>query len=676
MKKSRRKVNQQLPVKARQDRSREILGNKSLQIICLLGLPCIIYIPSFFVDWYFDDYNAILNNAYIRDVSGIKHILDSYIHRGIVQLTYAFDWIISIKLGLFSESQRIGLDIEAYPIVFHITSVVIHLLTVLFSFKYFTYLYQIIYCKEDNNSQINDDNDLDILRYAPYFAAFIFSVLTINTEAVTYLAGRSSSLATLEYVAGMSAFLLASANFGYIASPSHLLANNRKLWGAIFAALGCIFLVLGIGTKEIIVTLPFVAGLVTFIISVYQTSWRIACRRILLPAIFSFLLIVVFLAYRVAVFGNLGLVESSVRPWKTNLLSQIYIIVMYYIPRQLGISHLCLDPYIVPVLEANDPRFIISFAVLMILVMSAILLIKSKPLLSLGIVWWLVALAPTSSIVPLSDLAAERRTYLPNVGFSIFLAVSIIHVGQIIFRKYYMASNVSKPIIAIAAAFILFQSVMTVQRNLLYCDKGAFWTDTISKSSTNPRAYYNLGLFYIESGEKDKAIPVLTKASYFNDRFAINAANALSGIYMNDKKNFVQAKNWLKRCIELDPKNERYWINMGNCYLLLKDYEGAWAFSKQWLETYPGSFFAKRFKGQLLQTGGDYDEAERLYLELLDKFGDDTLVLKNLRNIALARGNNDKVSYYEDRLKNIKMRATAVPSSLKGMRMNIQINNE
>ncbi len=129
----------------------------------------------------------------------------------------------------------------------------------------------------------------------------------------------------------------------------------------------------------------------------------------------------------------------------------------------------------------------------------------SLAIVSFGIFWFFLALAPTNSFFPRQDLLSERNLYLPSFGIFFLLAIS---------GYYFVLTKYNKPIIrktgvACLAVFFIFQTTLLYERNSLYTSNILLWEDTLKKAPSNLQALHNLSHFYLSEKDHKKAFVAL-----------------------------------------------------------------------------------------------------------------------------------------------------------------------
>ena len=124
--------------------------------------------------------------------------------------------------------------------------------------------------------------------------------------------------------------------------------------------------------------------------------------------------------YRLAAFGLLS-GGTDVSTSVLNVLTQAIVIWRYVAllvwPHGQSIMHA-----VHRVTSPADPLALAALAGLAVVGAVAFTRRRSAPLLTLGVLWFLAVLAPSSSIIPLREGMAEHRVYLASAG--LFLVVA------------------------------------------------------------------------------------------------------------------------------------------------------------------------------------------------------------------------------------------------------------
>lgn len=413
-------------------------------------IALLVYLNSYPAAFQFDDYNVIVNNPTVHSWGGWLADLPHGI-RPLLKLTYLLNWISGFGV-----------------VGFHLVNSVIHAGNSCLVYSLTARLLQRI-----SPSDSRPEKFLSL----PLVTAIIFAVHPVQTEAVTYICGRSTSLMALFYL-------------GSLLTYAHGTRDGNRL--DLYVASPLLFLC-ALLTKETAVTLP-VALLLWEAASPEAFAWRDIARKqrfywgILLLAALALLL---HARYR-------GLLNFSIttRPIGVNLLTEINGIT-YLITRLFFVTRLNIDPDLPVITEWSPPVTIEAFLLCSVLG-TGILLMRRSPVVGFGIIWFILHLLPTNSFIPRLDVANERQLYLPDWG-------AFLVIGYCMERLYRSATRWCLPVRAICFAVILLLMAATIQRNRIYQSEITLWEDVARKSPRKARAFNNLGYAYALAGRTSDA---------------------------------------------------------------------------------------------------------------------------------------------------------------------------
>jgi len=255
------------------------------RFLLIAVLAVIIYSNSFNASWHFDDYSSILENYKIKNL--FTSLIDTLSNpRGGCDLTFAVNYY-------FSGTNVFG---------FHITNLAIHILSAFFVYLLirFTITTQLDKSSEDYSIR---------LKSLPLIGSLLFVVHPIQTQAVTYIVQRYTSLATMFYLMALVLFIKARLDF--------IQCKNKFFSKSHFPFYVCSFVcaLLALRTKEIAVTIPVILLLYDF---VFFKKNRQSLKNTLLYLSPFFILLFIILIARVLYGGqNLaGLGEAIDRSFK------------------------------------------------------------------------------------------------------------------------------------------------------------------------------------------------------------------------------------------------------------------------------------------------------------------------------------------------------------------------
>lgn len=358
-------------------------------------------------------------------------------------------------------------------------------------------------------------------RFVPLAVALLFALHPIQTQAVTYIIQRYTSLATCLYL--LSALLFVRARLACAQSGTRLYPFF----------LGCGSLAAGIlslGSKQIAVTLP----LMLIFLELFLFRGRLLNRRfyIVCGALAILVSTAVLITWHDRPLQELLLslhratAEDRFTPRWTYFLTQTRIVVTYLrllcLPLDQSLFHnyrTYSTLFSLPVMASLvlHTSLIISAAVLYRLSGRRLLSGAQLPgtlqrLTGLGIVWFYISMSVESSFFPITDRIFEHRIYLPSVGF--FLTIASATALMVLGRK-----GGFKAAWSLLAMACLVLGGLTIARNQVWGDTLLLWQDTVRKAPGNGLAVANLAGEYMERNQPDKALPLFVRALELNQVF-------------------------------------------------------------------------------------------------------------------------------------------------------------
>ncbi|MEO8224418.1 MAG: hypothetical protein ABI661_06400 [Gammaproteobacteria bacterium] len=294
--------------------------------------------------------------------------------------------------------------------------------------------------------------------------ALIFVLHPVQTEAVTYASGRSTALSTLFALASLATWVAGRTR-----------ADPRLLYGA-----SPLLMILGLCTKEAVVVLPAVLLLWEAADISRPFGIREALRRsaahwlLLLAAVAAGLSLPAYRAFLAA--------SLATRSVGENVTAQLHGIP-YLLGQLVNLDRLNADPAL-PVATTLDAGALLVLAMLLVMGGVAVSNLRRQPLPSFAVLWCLLWLAPTNSLLARLDLVNDRQLYAALLGPALLLAAAIQRLGV---RNAGFATVALAPVLMLAG-------LATHLRNDVYRDEVGFWRDVVAQSPHNARAFNNLGM--------------------------------------------------------------------------------------------------------------------------------------------------------------------------------------
>ena len=120
--------------------------------------------------------------------------------------------------------------------------------------------------------------------------------------------------------------------------------------------------------------------------------------------------------------------------------------------------------------------------------------------------WFFLILAPTSSVMPLADLAFEHRMYLPLAAVAVAVVLGVYAASSALALSARRRATVFG---CLLGGVGLALAALTWQRNNDYRDEFLLWQDVVARRPNHPRAHNCLGNALADRGQVDEAIAEL-----------------------------------------------------------------------------------------------------------------------------------------------------------------------
>lgn len=477
----------------------------------------------------FDDEHFIQKNEFVKEFN-IKKIysssvtegagLDGNFYRPNQQVAYA------VLYKIFGEKVE----------VFHIQSILFHVLN--------AFLLFLLFCV------------LDFNRMAALIGGLLFLLHPIQTEAVSYISGFADPLSLACMLAGSLLFIKANQESD---KPS-----------VLFIALSLVFYVLALFTKEsAVVFLPLIALIGFYLFQRNKVKLNtLNISYLALVVVFTGL----YLLGKFTVFKfseAAGLSEQS-DLYTENLHIRIITFLnvmpeyfkMFLFPAELNYE----KPYRAYTTIATRGG-VFSLLVIVALVLSVVYY-KKVPKLLLGFAWFFLALAPFTGVVPLNAMYLEHWIYVPIIG----LIILVMRLYEFMVNK-----KLGGVFLVFFIPLILFAVGRTYARNTEWGDIEKFYKNELKYTGDAVRIYNNLGMYYAEKGNHNKAINYYRKAIQVWDNFPQPHHN-IAGIYM-EMNQIDDALIELHRALQINPNFVYSLDRVRNIYEAYGEKEKAEAFN-------------------------------------------------------------------------------------------------
>jgi len=445
----------------------------------LTALVFAIYLPGLRGGFVFDDYPNIVDNASVHLVNWdptawLAAVFSSNAglgHRPIAMATFALNHVFT------------GLD----PVPMKLTNIGIHALNACLVLGLLRALLELASPAITRRRR----------EWVARFAAATWAIHPINLMGVLFVVQRMESLCHTFVLAGL---------WLYLVGRRRQLTGTPGGWSRILAGvLGGTGL--GLLCKESAALLPLYAACIELYLLRAKAGSRHQQRRLL--AFYGLVLVLP------AVIGLIWLLPQTLSPGAFStrnftlgerLLTESRVVLDYLgwtlLPslRTLGLYH---DEIVVSRSLWQPAATAAAFAGLALLVIAAALLRRRRPLVALGIAWFLSAQLLTATIVPL-ELVFEHRNYFASLGLVLAMTDVLLLVPKDPVRQRIGG--------LLAVLWLLLLGMTTVLRANEWSDPVRFAASEAAKHPKSPRAAYEYArVLVIVTGYRPDS-PVLPEA--------------------------------------------------------------------------------------------------------------------------------------------------------------------
>ncbi len=451
---------------------KKILNNSIIHLFFIALLSFIAYSNTFEASFHYDDRAVIVENPIIKDLHYIIEPSSASDLRG----DFEYDTFKNRYIGYltFALNYRIhGLDVAGY----HVVNLFIHICTSIL-------LYFLIMLTFNTPSLCNSA----IKDYAGHIAlltALLFACHPLQTQAVTYIWQRVTSLCTMFYLLSFVAYIkwrLSRKETGLKAIPLYLIS--------------LISAILAMKTKQIAFMLPVMLTLYEMLFFEGKIKKRVLY---IIPFIIIMLIIPLnYISIDKTIGELIGDIDETVKgstklSREEYLLAEFRVLVTYlrliFLPVNQNLDYDYSRYYSFFNIEVFSSFIFLMF----IFGLSVYILVRYKDsaphtrLISFGVIWFFINILIESSIIPLSNVINEHRMYLPSAG--VFSALSIV-----VFMVIKRWDAYTRVITAMLAVIIIVLTGATYARNTVWKDGVTLWQDVVNKSPNKAMDIITWGL--------------------------------------------------------------------------------------------------------------------------------------------------------------------------------------
>ncbi len=533
-----------------------------------LALAAVVatYSNHFRNDFHFDDGHTIQNNLYIRDLRNIPLFFESPKTFSSLPANQSYRPLLSTTLAI---DYRLGRGLN--PLAFHITSFV------LFTAQCAALL--ILFRRLMDRSREHRWN-----RWVALFAATWYALHAANAETVNYIIARSDIMSTLGAVLSLLMFTSTGrARRWHLYLIPAVAAVLSKEQGVMVAPLLFLYAALfehQLSMREMVRP--------RHIAAVLRDTWPafVTCVPVLLLGM--------WLSTTFTPGGS---------PWPY-LMTQPFVLLHYAFTFLLPVN-LSADTDWKPIANPFDDRVLVGVIFILCALWAAAATSRRRETrpIAFGILWFFVALLPSSSLMPLSEVMNDHRVYFPFVGLTL-AAVWAVALALMNHQPLIDARRSARTAIVVAAmAVLLAHAYGTWQRNIVWRTGESLWLDVTTKSPENGRGLMTYGVIQMRKGRLDQAERYFNRALLYTPQYAYLHVNL--GVLKGTRGDATEAERHFRDAQRYDPGNPVSYYYYARWLDSVGRTDEAIALARRALDLSPGHVDAQQLLLSMTQRGRD-----------------------------------------------------------------------
>jgi tetratricopeptide (TPR) repeat protein len=499
-------------------------GNLSLWIVLILVLgTLLIYWPVTKCEFVnYDDTDFVTANSHVQagfTADSLKWVWTSEVAR---------NWHPITMLTHMLDCQLFGLNAGRH-----------HLVNLLFHIANTLLLFQL----------------LKLLTGAVWRSAFIAALFAwhpVHVESVAWIAERKDVLSTFFWFSSMWSYVR------YARGTAIKSAKNK--W---FYALALVLFALGLMSKPMLVTGPFVLLLLDFWPLNRMTVSKSVGKKEKITFVFPLRLLlekIPFLGLSAVLCVITYLIQNHGGAMLTGnnlaLSSRVENALMSYV-RYIGKMFWPANLNGLYLRSGDWPLWMAALAGIAVVTMSIIVISqwRRRPWLALGWFWYLGVLTPVIGVVQVGmQSMADRFTYVSSIGIFLIVTWGVCEMAK--------AWKIPGSILGAAAVIVLTACAMATPRQIGYWrNSETFFKRMIAVNPNNYMARYNLANLYAHQKRNEEAAENYEAALAAEPNYA-EAHNNYAGLLLDEKK-YDEALHHYREALRLNPQN-LYYVNLAN----------------------------------------------------------------------------------------------------------------
>jgi tetratricopeptide (TPR) repeat protein len=614
-----------------------------LVAILLAGSIGAVYVPALNVPFIFDDVDTIVRN---ESITAVLPLFGSTTHPGPLHpppnIPTAARPLVNLTFAL---NYRLG---QLNPVGYHAVNAVIHFLSAMLLWA----IVRRTLCLPYFAGRFDP-----VARWLALAVALIWALHPLQTEAVIYATQRTELMMALFYLATL------------YCSLRYWAIQDLPLQHAAWLTLATISCLAGMASKEVMVSAPLIVLLFdrTFVsgslANALRKSWPL---YVALAA--TWILLLGLSAGSPHSSGAGFTLASSIYAW---WFTQAKVTWLYF--KLVIWPNPLLIHYNLPLVTTSFEAAPYMLPLLLLGIGTLVLLWRNHPVGFLG-TWVFAILSPTFIVPVVTEMAAERRMYLPLVAIVVLLVVGCYQLAILIASRRSKRESVPalRPATIAIPTLVLAIAcgLMSAHRLGAYQQPLELWQQVLRWQPENETAYLAIGKYFDDAGDAASAVPYFREAVRLEPQLA--QARSSLGVVLIRTNAYDEAAAQFAAGAELAPADIRMFANRAMALGLAKRNDEALIAYQEAISRAPDDWILYNNLAEVLKNLGRHQEAIktceqalRLNPEWLDLYNDiadnyfkmnqpDQAIaaLQRGLELATARADRIKMEKFTERIRN------------------------
>ncbi|MBU4258693.1 MAG: tetratricopeptide repeat protein [Proteobacteria bacterium] len=430
------------------------------------------------------------------------------------------------------------------------------------------------------------------------FVAALFALHPLHVESVAWVSERKDVLSAFFWILSMWAYVR------YVRQP------DKKQYLLLI-----LFFALGLMSKSMLVTLPFVLLLLDFwpLSRLQPTAqgnrhynYKIIISLVLEKVpLFVLTAVSSFVTFSVQQHG--GAIRSlEAIPMDLRIANALFS-YLSYLGKTIWPQNLALIypyPYI-----SMFWQIILSLPLLICISMLVIRLARAFPYLATGWLWYLGSLVPVIGLVQVGNQSmADRYTYIPLIGIFIIVAWGVADFS----KRWRIQKNV---LVLLCCSVLALLMVRTWHQVWHWQNSFTLLSHSLNVTHNNSMAHYVFGQALDQQGRLEEAVLQYNKAIKIRPKFAM-AHNNLGAALSREGK-LKEAIYHFNEAVNIHPDYAKAHNNLATVLLTQGKFEEALSHYREALMINPEDEYTRKNLANFLSNHGRIDEALSHYNKAL-----------------------------------------------------------